>query len=222
MVCHFLYIEQCTPKPYWVNTSENGILKELLRHGDSFRLKELQSLLTGKTIAATLNENFNFHDIPRDDSLLYTMLLTTGYLTAVTASSTTYNRYELRISNEEIRQVYSTEILNTLVHGMNRNMFDNLFDALTLGKAEDFEYSLLKILEYFVSSYDTANKESFYHGFMLGITSLFLGKQYIIESNRESGYGCFDIACFPRDTHHIGIIMELKVADTSTALAEKA
>ena len=147
MVCHFLYIEQCTPKPYWVNTSENGILKELLRHGDSFRLKELQSLLTGKTIAATLNENFNFHDIPRDDSLLYTMLLTTGYLTAVTASSTTYNRYELRISNEEIRQVYSTEILNTLVHGMNRNMFDNLFDALTLGKAEDFEYSLLKILE---------------------------------------------------------------------------
>lgn len=89
------------------------------------------------------------------------MLLTTGYLTAVTASSTTYNRYEFRISNEEIRQVYSTEILNTLVHGMNRNMFDNLFDALTLGKAEDFEYSLLKILEYFVSSYDTAIRKAF-------------------------------------------------------------
>ena len=217
------YIDnECTPMPYWVHTSGNYILKQLLSHADCLRIKELQGLLEGKTVTVSLNETVMYDQIEKDASALYTLLLTTGYLTIESASPTTYNRYSLRIPNEEIKQVYSQEILNTIAVGADRNTFDTLFDALFSGQEKDFEDRLQQILLRFASTYDTANKESFYHGFMLGISALFLDKQYIVESNRESGYGRFDIAIFPKDTQKAGVILEFKAADKMDSLEEKA
>lgn len=213
---------ECTPMPYWVHTSGNYILKQLLSHADCLRIKELQGLLDGKTVTVSLNETVMYDQIEKDASALYTLLLTTGYLTIESASLTTYNRYSLRIPNEEIKQVYGQEILNTIAVGADRNTFDTLFDALFSGQERDFEYQLQQILLRFASTYDTANKESFYHGFMLGISALFLDKQYIVESNRESGYGRFDIAIFPKDTQKAGVILEFKAADKMDSLEEKA
>lgn len=213
---------ECTPMPYWVHTSGNYILKQLLSHADCLRIKELQGLLDGKTVTVSLNETVMYDQIEKDASALYTLLLTTGYLTIESASPTTYNRYSLRIPNEEIKQVYSQEILNTVAVGADRNTFDTLFDALFSGQEKDFEDRLQQILLRFASTYDTANKESFYHGFMLGISALFLDKQYIIESNRESGYGRFDIAIFPKDTQKAGVILEFKAADRTESLEEQA
>lgn len=213
---------ECTPMPYWVHTSGNYILKQLLSHADCLRIKELQGLLDGKIVTVSLNETVMYDQIEKDASALYTLLLTTGYLTIESASPTTYNRYSLRIPNEEIKQVYSQEILNTIAVGADRNTFDTLFDALFSGQEKDFEDRLQQILLRFASTYDTANKESFYHGFMLGISALFLDKQYIVESNRESGYGRFDIAIFPKDTQKAGVILEFKAADKMDSLEEKA
>lgn len=213
---------ECTPMPYWVHTSGNYILKQLLSHADCLRIKELQGLLDGKTVTVSLNETVMYDQIEKDASALYTLLLTTGYLTIESASPTTYNRYSLRIPNEEIKQVYGQEILNTIAVGADRNTFDTLFDALFSGQEKDFEGRLQQILLRFASTYDTANKESFYHGFMLGISALFLDKQYIVESNRESGYGRFDIAIFPKDTQKAGVILEFKAADRTESLEEKA
>ena len=213
---------ECTPMPYWVHTSGNYILKQLLSHADCLRIKELQGLLDGKTVTVSLNETVMYDQIEKDASALYTLLLTTGYLTIESASPTTYNRYFLRIPNEEIKQVYSQEILNTVAVGTDRNTFDTLFDALFSGQEKDFEDQLQQILLRFASTYDTANKESFYHGFMLGISALFLDKQYIVESNRESGYGRFDIAIFPKDTQKAGVILEFKAADRTESLEKQA
>lgn len=213
---------ECTPMPYWVHTSGNYILKQLLSHADCLRIKELQGLLDGKTVTVSLNETVMYDQIEKDASALYTLLLTTGYLTIESASPTTYNRYFLRIPNEEIKQAYSQEILNTVAVGADRNTFDTLFDALFSGQEKDFEDRLQQILLRFASTYDTANKASFYHGFMLGISALFLDKQYIIESNRESGYGRFDIAIFPKDTQKAGVILEFKAADRTESLEEQA
>ena len=213
---------ECTPMPYWVHTSGNYILKQLLSHADCLRIKELQGLLDGKTVTVSLNETVIYDQIEKDASALYTLLLTTGYLTIESASPTTYNRYSLRIPNEEIKQVYGQEILNTIAVGADRNTFDTLFDALFSGQERYFEDRLQQILLRFASTYDTANKESFYHGFMLGISALFLDKQYIIESNRESGYGRFDIAIFPKDTQKAGVILEFKAADRTESLAKQA
>lgn len=213
---------ECTPMPYWVHTSGNYILKQLLSHADCLRIKELQGLLDGKTVTVSLNETVIYDQIEKDASALYTLLLTTGYLTIESASPTTYNRYSLRIPNEEIKQVYGQEILNTIAVGADRNTFDTLFDALFSGQERYFEDRLQQILLRFASTYDTANKESFYHGFMLGISALFLDKQYIVESNRESGYGRFDIAIFPKDTQKAGVILEFKAADRTESLAKQA
>ena len=213
---------ECTPMPYWVHTSGNYILKQLLSHADCLRIKELQGLLDGKTVTVSLNETVIYDQIEKDASALYTLLLTTGYLTIESASPTTYNRYSLRIPNEEIKQVYGQEILNTIAVGADRNTFDTLFDALFSGQERYFEDRLQQILLRFASTYDTANKESFYHGFMLGISALFLDKQYIIESNRESGYGRFDIAIFPKDTQKAGVILEFKAADRTESLEKQA
>lgn len=214
--------KQCQPKPYWVHTSENTILKELLPHADTMRMMELQSLLHELTVAATLNDTIIYDDLWRDDGALYTMLLTTGYLTVQEKSPVLYNRYALRIPNEEIRQVYAMEILNTIANGVNRNDFDGLFDALLSGNAQMFELRLQKVLQYFSSSYDVAQKESFYHGFMLGMTALFLGTSYRVASNQESGYGRFDVAIFPNDVRKTGVIMEFKIAPSVDALELKA
>ena len=150
------------------------------------------------------------------------MLLLTGYLTVSADSPIIYDRYSLRIPNEEIKRVYSMEILNTLVTGINRDTFDNLFELLFNGQGYDFSYQLQQIVLRFASTYDTANKESFYHGFMLGMTALFLDKQYTVESNRESGYGRFDLAIFPDNVSKAGVLMEFKASETEEMLERKA
>ena len=213
----------CIPAPYWVNTSGNGILKELLHHADLRRIKTIQNLLNGETVTVTLNEGVVYESIEKDPSALYTLMLTTGYLTAVEKSAYSYDRYGLRIPNEEVKWVYGTEILNHLAKGINRNTFDDLFDALLHGQQEDFQDLLQTILIHVVSTYDTANKESFYHGLLLGMTALFLDKEdYDIKSNRESGYGRFDLAIFPKQRGRSGVIMEFKVASNEQQLEQKA
>ena len=212
----------CQPAPYWISTSDNGILQDLLRHVTPGQLELLQGLLKGIPLTTGLYETVAYRALANDKSALYTMLLMTGYLTVDSISVTGDDRYSLRIPNEEIKRVYSNEILNTLVTGLTRNTFDDLFDSLLQGQSRRFEEQLQQILIQFVSVYDTANKESFYQGFMLGMIALFLNKNYSIESNRESGYGRFDIAVFPKHGRQVGVILEFKVASSEAELHRKA
>ena len=207
---------------YWVNTSDNSILRTLLKSMDAQHLRTLQGLLQGDTIRVSLNEQVVYRNLKLDKSALYTLLLTTGYLTIAAGQEEARNRYALRIPNKEIQDVYQTEILNNLVPTLGRNSFDDLFDDLLSGDGRNFADELQGILKQVVSVYDAANKESFYHGFMLGMTALFLGKDYTVESNRESGYGRFDLAIFPKEAGRAGVIMEFKVAANEGEMEEKA
>ena len=217
------YIDSnCNTAPYWINTADNSILQDLLRHVTTLQLQSLQGLLLDKPIATSLNEGVIYHTIGQDKSALYTLLLNTGYLTASATQTTTDERYLLRIPNEEIKRVYRTEILNSLVMGITRDTFDNLFDALLSGQESIFETLLEQILLRFVSVFDAANKESFYHGFMLGITALFLNREYEVVSNAESGYGRFDVAIFPKQMTRAGVILEFKVASSLDQLPKQS
>lgn len=121
----------------------------------------LQGLLQGNTETVTLNERVIYSDIGSDKSALYTLLLTTGYLTISQASPIRRNRYELRIPNKEIKDIYGREILNYLAQGLRADNFDDLFDYLFRGDVERFTQSLQHILRQVISTYDAANKESF-------------------------------------------------------------
>ena len=212
----------CLPRAYWVRTSGNSILRSLLVQADELRIKMVRSLLDGRSVRVTLDESVIYPEIGQNQGALFTLLLTTGYLTVAEVISESDDRYALRIPNEEIRKLYSTEILNSLAQGVTKNAFDDLFDYLVEGNGEDFARQLEQIMKAVVSVYDTANKESFYHGFMLGMTALFLGKDYTVESNRESGYGRFDLAIFPQAKEKAGVVMEFKVAEKEVDLPGKA
>ena len=92
---------------------------------------------------------------------------------------------------------------------------------LLSGKADQFQEDLRNILLQMTSVYDTANKESFYHGFLLGMTAL-LVPQYEVQSNRESGEGRFDLAIFPKEKGSFGAILEFKTATTEAELEKRA
>lgn len=212
----------CQARPYWVRTSGNSLLRHLLSHTDELRIQMIQNLLYGKAVRVTLDDSLIYSEIDQDPGALFNLLLTTGYLTVEKVLSLSDDRYALRIPNEEIRKLYSTEIMNSLGKNVTKNTFDDLFDYLIEGQAENFALQLQQLLKAIVSVYDTANKESFYHGFMLGMTALFLEKEYTVVSNRESGYGRFDLAIFPKDKDKAGVIMEFKVAADEAELQEKA
>lgn len=207
---------------YWVNTSGNGIIREMLRHVTAETETDLLSLLQGRHVTALIREGVIYEDIGRDTDALYTMLLTTGYLTVVSRKRGIGGiRCELVIPNREVQDVYRFEILDKMRGRFSVSRLETMFDDLLSGNGKALSELLGGYLRDLVSVYDTANKESFYHGFVLGMTALFVS-DYIIESNRESGYGCFDLAIIPKDVSKAGVIMEFKVAASEADMAAKA
>ena len=216
-------LHNCQPALYWLNTSGNTILNDLLKHIDKKQEKELYTLLRGGSITARIDESIIYTDISKSRNALYTMLLTTGYLTPVSQPSLTGFALSarLRIPNQEIRAVYAKEILERIESMDGQPNLLSMMDNLLSGNAEEFSARLNEYLETLASYYDTANRENFYHGFLLGLLALLL-PDYTVRSNRESGYGRFDIAIFPNRKHQNGVIMEFKVAESEAALPKMA
>ena len=218
------YIDEgCKFQPYWMNTSGNSILKDLLRHVDTRRHKELQGLVQGKSVESPVLENIVYADIHRNRDALFMMLMTTGYLKPVEVWKNRNGRdwVRLMVPNMEVRLAYETEILNHIVPSQGETLLRDMLCSMTDGDAEGFQENLSDLLRDFVSYHDTAQPESFYHGLILGL-SVMLDGEYRVASNRESGYGRFDIAFFPLKNGAPGIILELKSAKSEEALEEKA
>lgn len=207
---------------YWVRTSENSILKHMLEYLDSEEEAALLSLLHGESVMTVIRESVIYDDIGQDIDALYTMLLTTGYLTAIHKEKD-FGGYlcELAIPNREVKNAYRIEILEKVKTKLPASRLIVMMKDLTAGRAAEFSKTLERYIGYLVSSYDAANKESFYHGFLLGMTALFV-PDYVVESNRESGYGRFDLAIFPKDTSKAGVVMEFKAAEREEYLEKRA
>ena len=202
----------CKFQPYWLNTSGNSILKALLARIDARKEADLLGLLKGKTLSTPIRENIVYAELNSDRSNLYMLLLTAGYLKAVKTWKDEY--YEdwaaLQIPNLEIKRAYSLEVMGNIVPHQGQIVLMDMMEAMTGGRGEDFANYLAELLRDFVSFHDSShNPESFYHGLLLGL-SVWLEGRYRVESNRESGYGRFDIAFFPIKENLPGVILELK------------
>jgi hypothetical protein len=217
------FANECQPEPYWVNTSGNAILQHLLKEAGDEQVRDLYALLDGGTVKAQLVEGAIYDDIYKSSRALYSMLLNTGYLTiAEKTKSYAGARTAMRIPNLEIRLLFQEEIMNRLSEaGSDESLLVSITEALLEGRAADFASSLTKFLRFAVSFYDTANKESFYHGLMLGLLAA-LVPVFEVVSNRESGYGRFDIAVFPKEEEAAGALLEFKVAEKEEELPERA
>lgn len=212
----------CEVGPYWVNTSGNGILKELMRYASLEQMENIHRLLQGGTVQAFLREGVIYSDIGEDEDALYTMLLTTGYLTSVRAEMQGLEReYTLRVPNKEILSLFSIEVVKRFQKGLSKSSFVRLMQAFLSGNKGRVEMGLSRYLEVLASTFDTAGKEAFYHGFVLGMTALLI-PAYEVRSNRESGYGRYDIAVFPKEKGKAGLILEFKTAEKEDDIEKKA
>ncbi len=207
---------------YWVNTSGNDIIHTLLAQADEERWEELRALLTGGTVQAVLQEGVIYNTIGENSSDLYTLLLQTGYLKAIGSMKIDDTRiYELAIPNREIRSLFQSEIMRGVDRSYGMVSFYKMGLALQQGNAETFQRILQGILRRAVSAHDAAKPESFYHGLMLGC-ALFYEKDYRVRSNRESGYGRFDLAMLPKHVSLPGVIMEFKAVKAEEELEQAA
>ncbi|MGN0940003.1 MAG: AAA family ATPase [Selenomonas sp.] len=213
----------CTPAAYWVNTSGNAILAELMKSADRAHFETLDTLLRGGTVSAFLEEGVIYSDIGEDQDALYTMLCTTGYLTIDhTDSVAGETEYVLRLPNREMRTLFRQEIVKRYQKGFGKSALVALMRALLRGDAERVQYGFESYLEKLASFYDTAKgNEAFYHGFVLGMTAI-LVPAYDVRSNRESGRGRYDLAAIPLEKGRSGFLLEFKTAASAEELEAKA
>lgn len=202
---------------YWGNTSSNSLAGKLIREGSKGIKQNFEQLLQGGTLQEEINEQVAYGDLSGTKGAVWSLLLSTGYLKVVKHEfSEKTGRYSctLALTNREVQLMFESMIRNWFAETEDSY---NDFIAALLQDNEDAmnEYMNRVALETF-SSFDTGNRpsgaepERFYHGFVLGLMVELAGR-YTLTSNRESGFGRYDVMLEPRDAGDDAIILEFKV-----------
>ena len=197
---------QAEPKAYWLNTSGNAMVRELIsKSADGTTQMEIERLIEGETITKTLNEQLTHNEIRSSIGNIWSLLYMTGYLT--TAQKPSGSRYELRIPNREVRQIYMQQVLSWFNHKVESetDKLTNLYAAFETGDTETIKEILDEQLLDTVSFYDA--HESFYHGFLLALLSTCAN--WNVSSNIETGKGRSDIIAGRKD-RKVGFVVEVK------------
>ena len=197
---------QAEPKAYWLNTSGNAMVRELIsKSADGTTQMEIERLIEGETITKTLNEQLTHNEIRSSIGNIWSLLYMTGYLT--TAQRPSGGRYALRIPNREVRQIYMQQVLSWFEDkaSAETDKLTNLYAAFETGDTETIKEILDEQLLDTVSFYDA--RESFYHGFLLALLSTCAN--WNVSSNIETGKGRSDIIVGRKD-RKIGFVVEVK------------
>ena len=197
---------QAEPKAYWLNTSGNAMVRELIsKSADGTTQMEIERLIEGETITKTLNEQLTHNEIRSSIGNIWSLLYMTGYLT--TAQKPSGSRYELRIPNREVRQIYMQQVLSWFEDkaSAETDKLTNLYAAFETGDTETIKEILDEQLLDTVSFYDA--HESFYHGFLLALLSTCAS--WNVSSNIETGKGRSDIIAGRKD-RKVGFVVEVK------------
>lgn len=202
--------------PYWIDTSDNALVRDLLLAGSTGVRAELETLLSGGSIEKPIEENIVLRDLSLEPGAVWSFLLFTGYLKPVELSVVEgRRRARLAVPNLEVavalRKMAETW-LATRVGGMEA--LESLLSALLRGDAPVVEKHLTRVLLASTSYFDTAppEPERFYHGLVVGLLAG-LVSSHDVRSNRESGLGRCDVMVLPREAGHPGVALELKAAD---------
>lgn len=214
--------------PYWVGTSSNKLIKELLQHHAFSVQEELETLLEGGYIEKHLDENVAFPELKEGVSALWNLLVFSGYLKAVRPGPIVIGQplpaYRLSIPNREIDSVYRTTFQSWMDEALvgQGGALKELLGALLNGDAAEFELQLQKFAGALPSYHDVkgTKPETFYHGMMIGLLAA-LEPDYEVRSNRESGEGRPDVLIKPRYAGKPGAVLELKSARQGETTIEK-
>ena len=229
------YLDKKEFKTYWADTSSNSLVGKLIQRGSPKIKKAMEKLLNGEYITVGIDEQIVFDQLDNDEDAIWSLLLASGYLKVDSMDicvSTGEQKYELSLTNLEVRVMFQKLIKGWFMTGDDSS--NEFISALIDGDLEAMNYYINEITLNVFSSFDVAGKdesrirpENFYHGFVLGLMA---GQRntYIIKSNRESGFGRYDVMMIPKQsTSESGkklpaIVLEFKVKRDSEKSLEEA
>ena len=209
---------------YWANTSANSLIGKLIREGSRSIKEKFELLLSGKSVHVRLDEQIVYNQLDNNEGAVWSLLLASGYVKVLNMGNysrrTNKNRkkgeYELMLTNLETQIMFEDIISDWF--GRAGTDYNDFVKALLQGDIRAMNtYMNLVALNTF-SYFDTGkrpsgeNPERFYHGFVLGLL-VELSDRYILTSNRESGFGRYDVLLEPLDKLDNGMILEFKVHD---------
>ncbi|MCP4219333.1 MAG: AAA family ATPase, partial [bacterium] len=201
---------------YWVNTSHNQIVESLLSKGGKELKKELEVLLRGDSMEKAIEENIVLKEVAGDDDVLWGFLLMGGYLKQTARRSDDASGrifYTLSIPNREVRTIYTRIVRRYFSTKVENENLAFMLDALRKGDVPLFGKMLKKVVLGVFSYHDFGDEsEKVYHALVAGLLTWMSGT-HEIKSNRESGYGRYDIMIIPRDPVLTGYVIEFKKVD---------
>jgi hypothetical protein len=205
------------PKPYWLATSSNDLIRMLLERRASRLQPRFEELLGDRGIERMLDESVVLDELEQHDDVLWSLLVFSGYLKAEQLPSVPDQppTYWLTIPNAEVRQLYTSTFrrwMEVRLRGHGGDL-DALTGALLAGDAPEVERQIQAFAGDLLSYHDggTARPENLYQGFIIGLLAA-MEPKYLVRSNRESGTGRPDVLIRPRVPGRPGVVMELKVA----------
>lgn len=207
------------PRPYWVNTSSNDIIKDLIARADRETKGQIETLLSGGALDVQVHEEVTYGDMHGNGENLWNFLYFTGYLTKESEYFKEASIFlRARIPNVEVKTIYQSTILNWMKAAIKKEDFHDLYRAMEEGDARRMTDIINGQLFQTISFYDSA--ENFYHGFLTGILSQ--SEDYLVKSNRESGNGRSDIIVKSPSLRGRSFILELKASDSIDDLERDA
>ena len=212
------FLKEKKLRPYWANTSSNQLVGKLVREGSAQIKMVMEYLLAGKSFQTEIDEEIIFEQLQRKKGAIWSLFLAGGYLKVVKSefdiSSGRYS-YELALTNQEVKMLFED-----MVEGWFSDDAVPYNDFLKAFLAKDLDYMneyMNRVAEAAFSTFDTGrnpsddtNPERFYHGFVLGLIVELAGK-YRVTSNRESGFGRYDVMLEPLEKTKDAFVLEFKV-----------
>lgn len=214
------YLDTGKLSAYWANTSSNSLIGKLIRNGSSDMKMTMEDLLKGGHLCTEIDEQIVFGDLDRSESAVWSLLLSSGYLKVEHYEfdeETGREKYELALTNKEVRIMFEKMIQGWFA--VSAPSYNGFVKALLKGNLREMNRYMNRVALDTFSFFDTgrrpseyAEPERFYHGFVLGLLVDLKGR-YTVTSNRESGFGWYDVLLEPcRDTDD-ALILEFKVHD---------
>ena len=205
-------------RPYWVNTSGNGLIQLYLEKLKNEIFDEFSKLLNKESVLKRINDNMTFGNLEANfEKNIWNLFFHSGYLTLVEEYDEDEEGIYLKIPNEEILKMFSEMFIE--VYFKDTNNFLDMTEALKNGDIKKFKLGLNKVLLENTGIFDVNGiyKEQFYHGFMLGMI-LILKNEYEITSNGFAGKGRYDLLLKPKNVLEgkEGIIFELKIVNANS------
>ncbi len=214
------FLEERLYKPYWANTSSNSLVSHLIRQGRPDVKMTMEDLLDGRTLTTEIDEEVVFDQLQGDRDAIWSLLLASGYLRVEGQrfdQETGIWTYTLKLTNREVAVMFRRMIKGWFAGG--DVPYNEFLKALLMGDLKAMNRYMNQVALETFSSFDSGRKpsdktnpEHFYHGFVLGLMAEFIGR-YRITSNRESGFGRYDVMLEPLKDGDPAFVLEFKVHD---------